>query len=82
MVETASSYRPHRKVTFTLPRPFIGQRANLEFVDQSRSLHIGIGLIDDNENSGSGRLRKRDVRYIVGSDEQDEEEDVESIEND
>jgi hypothetical protein len=82
MVETASSYRPHRKVTFTRPRPFIGQRANLEFVDQSRSLHIGIGLIDGSENSGSGRTRKRDVRFIVGSDEQDEEEDVESIEND
>ena len=85
LVETASPYRPHRKVTFTQPRPFLGQRANLDFVEQSRSLHTGRGLMDDNENSGSGRKRKQDVRYIIGldeQDEQDEQKDVESIEND
>lgn len=45
-------------------------------------MHIGRGLMDDDENSGSGRTRKQDVRYIIGLDEQDEQEDVESIEND
>jgi hypothetical protein len=33
MVETVSPYRPHRKVTFTRSRPFVGQRANLDFVE-------------------------------------------------
>ncbi len=55
LVETTS---PHRKVTSIRPRPFIGQRKNLDSIEQSRSLHIGRGLMFDDDNSRSRKMRK------------------------
>jgi hypothetical protein len=81
LVETANPYRK-QKITFTRPKPFIGRKANLYAVDQRESLHIGRNLMEDDRNFHSGRKRTHDVRPLAGSNEPDEEEDVESIEDD
>jgi hypothetical protein len=82
VVETTNLYRPQRKVTFTRPKPFIGRKAKLDSIDQSESLHIGRGSGEEDADFERGRKRKRNVGYFAGSDEQDEQEGVESIEDD
>ncbi|KAE9375598.1 hypothetical protein N431DRAFT_454220 [Stipitochalara longipes BDJ] len=83
IVDAANLYRPQkRKVTFTRPKPFIGRRTNLDVAEQSESLQIGRGLM---ERDGSFQLMRegnRDTRYLLGADDHDESEDIESIEDD
>jgi hypothetical protein len=79
LVGSASLYRPQRKVTFTKPKPFIGRQAKLSSLSHREPLHIGRGLMDIDKRIGSRRNIEREV---YGSDEQDEQEEVESIEDD
>jgi hypothetical protein len=82
VVVTANMYRARKYATFTRPKPFIGCKAKLGSTDQSEPLHIRPGLREEDENFERGRKRKRGMGYLAGSDEQDGQGDVESIEDD
>jgi hypothetical protein len=82
VVETASLYRPQGKVMFTKPKPFIGRKANVDSASDRRSLHMGRILVKDDKKIESRRKRERGMRRLFKSDEQDEHEEVESIDDD
>ncbi|KAN0112802.1 hypothetical protein V8E51_005753 [Hyaloscypha variabilis] len=83
IVEAANLYRPQgKRITFTRPKPFVGRKSKLDITGQSESLHIGRSLVDEGEGPRLIKQRNRGTRYLLGSDDHDHSEGVESIEDD
>jgi hypothetical protein len=81
-LEITNKCNPQIKVTFTRPKPFIGSQTHLNSTQQCETLHIGRGLREAGERYNLGKKWKRDVRNFLDMVEQDEQEEVESIEDD
>lgn len=72
-----------QKVLFTKPMPFARKKPWKGTKKEQEPLHIGRGLIFEKEtrDMGGNEKEERDIYSVVSSDNQDEE-DVESIEDD
>jgi len=78
--ENTPSYILQRKIVYTKPRPFVGSKSSSKPPVEEEPFHIGRGLRNRAEDPGTKRRRKRQrgVCSLVGTDEEDELESIES----